>query len=162
MSQYEFSNEQNTLIGSLASKMRVVGLFFVVLGVLNVLVALLVVLAIYRDRIPKGWVDRLPAEVKTQALPAELDKLPPSNHLWGIAINAGLIGLFYILMGGWTRAAGVSFQQIVTTTGRDISHLMNALSSLEKMYALVYTLLIITLLVGLIALGLSLWASFTS
>jgi hypothetical protein len=157
--QYEFSQEQNALIGSLATKMRFVGLFFAILGALNVLVAILVVVAIYRDRVPKSWVDKLPAEAKAK-VEEQKDQLPANNHLWGIALNVGVVGLFYLLMGVWTRSAGGSFAQIVTTQGRDISHLMNALSSLHSMYALVYTLLMVTLLLGVVALGVTLFQQF--
>jgi hypothetical protein len=159
--QYEFTQEQNALIGSLASKMRFVGLFFVVVGVLNVLLALLVVLAVYRDRVPKTWVEQLPAESKAK-FEEQKDKLPPNNHLWGIALNVGVVGLFYLVMGVWTRAAGGSFRKIVDTQGSDISHLMNALSSLHSMYALVYTLLVVTLLLGLLGLVLTLYNQFMS
>jgi len=157
--QYEFTPQQNALIGSLASKMRFVGLFFVVVGVINLLIALLVVLAVYRDRVPQSWIDRLPAETKA-SFEQHKDKLPTNNHLWGIALNAGVVGLFYLIMGVWTRSAGHSFRQIVDTQGSDISHLMNALSSLHSMYALVYTLLLLTLLVGLLGLALTLYTQF--
>jgi hypothetical protein len=149
--QYEFSQEQNTLIGSLAAKMRFVGLFFIVVGVLNVIVASLVVVAVFRERIPQNWVDQLPAETKAK-VEEQKNKLPANNHLWGIALNVGVVGLFYLVMGVWTRTAAGSFQQIVDTQGRDISHLMNALSALHSMYALVYTLLVVTILLGLAAL----------
>lgn len=162
--QYEFSQDQNTLIGSLASKMSLVGLFMAVMGVLQIIVALLVVVAIYRDKIPANWVakskeymEKLPADVKSQADQYSLDKLPPKHHLWGIALNAGVVGLFWLMMGTWTRSSAASFQQIVATQGQDISHLMNALSSLHSMYALIYTLLIVTLLCSLALLGLSIW-----
>jgi hypothetical protein len=158
-SRYEFTQDQNALIGSLATKMRFVGLFFVVVGVLNVIIALLIVLAIYRDRIPQKWIDQLPTEAKT-TIEQNKDKLPVNNHLWGIAINAGVVGLFYLAMGGWTRSAGTSFEKIVTTQGSDVSHLMNALSSLHSMYALVYTILVLTILLGLVALGLTLFNQF--
>jgi hypothetical protein len=157
--QYEFSQEQNALIGSLASKMRFVGLFFEVVGVINILIALLVVVAVYRDRVPQSWVNQLPPEAK-EKFEEQKDKLPANNHLWGIALNAGVVGLFYLVMGVWTRTAGGSFQKIVDTQGSDISHLMSALSSLHSMYALVYTLLVLTLLVGLLGLGLTLFNQF--
>jgi hypothetical protein len=153
--QYEFTQEQNALIGSLAAKMRFVGLFFVIVGVINVIVALLVVVAVFRDRIPQKWIDQLPAESKAK-VEEQKDKLPTNNHLWGIALNAGVVGLFYLVMGGWTRSAGSSFQQIVTTQGSDISHLMRALLSLHSMYSLVYALLVVTILLGLVGLGLTL------
>jgi hypothetical protein len=159
--QYEFTQEQNTLIGSLALKMRFVGLFFIVVGLLNVLVALLVVLAVYRDRVPQKWIDQLPAESKAK-FEENKGKLPTNNHLWGIAINAGVVGLFYLVMGAWTRSAGASFQKIVDTQGSDISHLMSALSSLHSMYALIYTLLVLTLLLGLLALGLTVYTQFVA
>jgi hypothetical protein len=158
--QYEFSTEENALIGNLAGKMSFVGLFLVLVGVVNVLMAILVVVAIYRDRIPSSWMDQLPAEAKEQVKKMPLDKLPANNNLWGIAINAGLVGLFYLLMGTWTRTAAADFKKIVTTQGNDISHLMNALGALHSMYALVYTLLMVTLLVGLAALALVLYSNF--
>jgi hypothetical protein len=159
--QYEFTQEQNSLIGSLSSKMRFVGLFFVVVGVIQILIALLVVLAVFRDRVPQKWIDQLPAESKVK-FEEQKDKMPANNHLWGIALNVGVVGLFYLVMGVWTRSAGDSFQKIVDTQGSDISHLMSALSSLHSMYALVYTLLVLTLILGLVGLALTLYNQFVS
>jgi hypothetical protein len=169
--QYEFTSDQNALIGSLGSKMRFVGLFAVVLGVINLILAILAVTAIFRDRLPAGWKDKaakvmkeaedkLSPELKKQAQDYSLDKLPIQNHLWGIAINLAIVGLFYLLLGVWTRSAGDSFIQIVKTQGSDISHLMNGLGSLHSMYGLLYALLIATLIVGLISIGLTVWQSF--
>jgi hypothetical protein len=157
--QYEFTQQQNALIGSLASKMRFVGLFFVIVGLINLLIALLVVVSVFRDRVPQKWVDQLPAESKAN-FEKQKDKLPSNNYLRGIAINVGVVGLFYLVMGAWTRSAGSSFGQIVTTQGSDISHLMSALSSLHSMYALVYTLLVVTLIMGLVGLGLTVYNQF--
>jgi hypothetical protein len=171
--QYEFSGEQNVVIGSLGSKMRFVGLFAAVLGVINLIIALLVVVAIFRDRIPADWKakskeymekakEKLPDDLKKQADEYSLDKVPAGNHsLWGIAINVGIVGLFYLLMGVWTRSAGESFEKIATTQGSDITNLMNGLNSLHKMYSLLYTLLVVTLVFGLIAIGLTLFQYFT-
>ena len=160
-SQYEFSQQENTLIGSLASKMSFVGLFFVVVGVLNLLMAVLLVVAIYRNRVPESWVNQLSADAKKQ-VEEQADKLPPNNQLWGMTLNLGLVGLFYLLMGTWTRSAAASFKEIVQTRGGDISHLMKALSSLHSMYALLYMLLLITLLLGLAFLGLALYQRFAA
>jgi hypothetical protein len=158
--QYEFTNEQNALIGSLASKMRFVGLFLFALGALNILLGVLVLLAIYRSRVPQSWLDQLPQAMKNaEGGPVQLT-LPPNNQLWGIVINAGVVGLFYLLMGSWTRSAAEDFQKIVDTQGRDISHLMNALASLHSMYALVYTLVMVTLLISLVALGICLYLGY--
>jgi hypothetical protein len=169
VSQYEFTSEQNTLIGGLGSKMRFVGLFAIVLGVINLLIALLTVVAIYRDRVPAEWqaktkeyMEKLPDDVKKQAEAYSLDKLPANHYLWGIALNLGVVGLFYLLMGVWTRSAGDSFLKIVTTQGSDISHLMNGLGSLYSMYSLLYTLLVVTLLFGLISIVLTLVQYFAA
>jgi hypothetical protein len=170
-SQYEFTSEQNTLIGGLGSKMRFVGMFAVVLGVVNLLIALLVVLAVYQDRVPATWKaktkdylekarEKLPDDVKKQAEEYSLEKLPANHHLWGIAVNLGVVGLFYLLMGVWTRSAGASFLKIVTTQSNDITHLMNGLRSLHSMYSLLYTLLMVTLLFGLFSIILTLYQYF--
>jgi hypothetical protein len=159
VSQYEFTSEQNTLIGGLGSKMRFVGLFAVALGAINLLLALLTVVAVYRDRVPAEWqvktkeyLEKLPDDVKKQAEVYSLDKLPANNHLWGIAINLGVVGLFNLLMGVWMQSAGNSFLNIVTTQGSDISHLMNGLTSLHSMFSLLYTLLLVAVFFGLLSI----------
>jgi hypothetical protein len=172
-SGYEFSGEQNRLIGSLAGKMSFVGLLAVIMGVLNVLMALLVVLAVYRDRIPADWKaktkeyvekarEKLPEDVRKQADEYSLDKLPANDHLWGIAIGAGATGLFYLLLGIWTRSAAGSFRKIVDTRGNDIRNLMDGLGSLHRMYSLLYTLLMLILLAGIVALGLTLYRYYAT
>src|SRR5262249_55431430 len=55
--EYEFSPDQNALLGALSARMRVVGLFLAVVGVLNILAALIIVLAIYRAKLPQSYVD---------------------------------------------------------------------------------------------------------
>src|SRR5262249_53116037 len=112
--QYEFSTEENALFASLAHKMRWVGLFFTVVGVLSLLVTALLVAAIYRNQLPAGWVSQLPPEAQSH-----LRDLPPNSRLWGFALNAGLSGLIYLLIGLWTRSAAASFLRIATTQGRD-------------------------------------------
>jgi hypothetical protein len=172
-SNYEFSSDQNKLIGSLAGKMSFVGLLAVILGVLNLLLALLVVAAVYRDRIPADWKaktteyvekarEKLPDDVRKQAEQYSLDKLPANDHLWGVAIGTGATGLFYLLLGIWTRSAAQSFRKIVDTQGNDIRHLMEGLGSLHQMYSLLYTLLLLVLLAGVVALGLTLYKYYAA
>jgi hypothetical protein len=108
-----------------------------------------VVAAIYRARLPQEYVDVVLTKVGEATrtdVQAELSKLPPDNHLWGIAIGNAINGLIFLLTGVWTRTAGASFKKIVDTQGSDISHLMNALSSLHRMYSLIFTLIVIGLL----------------
>lgn len=165
---YEFSTEQNELIGSLAGKMRFVGLFAVIVGVMYSLMTILVIVGVYRDRIPADWQakvndyvgkarEKLPDDVRKQADEYSLDKLPPNDHLWGIAFSTGFAGLFYLLIGIWTRSAGGSFQNIVDQRGNDMKQLMDGLGSLHHLYSLLYTLLVVVLLAGIISLGLTLF-----
>ena len=61
--------------------------------------------------------------------------------LSGITIFFGSIenlftAAFYIFIGIWTRNAGQAFQSIVDTEGSDMSHLMNAIGNLEKLFTL--------------------------
>jgi hypothetical protein len=171
--QYEFTQEQNTLVGRLASTMRFVGAFSVAFGVVGLLITVLVIVAIYRDRLPAGWADKikeyqqaarekLPEDARTQVDEYTPDKLPANNHLWGIALYAGVTGVFFLLLGVWTRSAGGSFQRIVDTRGSDVTNLMNALSSLQSMYGLLQMLLVLALLGGLVAVGLTLYQYFVA
>ncbi len=88
---------------------------------------------------------------------------------------AGLIGLFFspiigvaylvlltpeLLIGIWTLTAASSLMLIVDTKGHDIPHLMHALTSLRKLYNLMFWLLIITfaLITVSVAVVLLLWS----
>jgi hypothetical protein len=61
-----------------------------------------------------------------------------------------LAGVVYILFGVWTRGAADSFRRIVATQGRDISHLMNALADLLKMYTVMYVFIVVVVVLFLI------------
>ena len=73
---------------------------------------------------------------------------------------APVIGVFYmvlltpeLLIGIWTINAANSFRLIVDTKGHDIPHLMHALTSLRKLYTLMFWLLIITFVCIVVAVG---------
>jgi len=77
-----------------------------------------------------------------------------------------LIGVLYLvllipqlLIGVWTINAAQSFKLVVSTRGRDIPHLMGALTSLRKLYTLMFWLLIATVVLVLLAIaaGILLW-----
>lgn len=171
-SQYEFTNEQNTEIGNLAGKMRFVGFFSVAFGVLALLVCLMTVLFLFRDRLPKGFrekakeyskkvQDKIPEDLKKEASEYSLDQIPTDNNfLTGIAVFTGVTGLIFFLQGIWTRSSAGSFQKIVDTRGDDVNHLMNAIGSLRAMYGQVYLLLVVALLGGLVAVGLTVYHYF--
>jgi len=164
--EYEFNEEQNQLIGGMATRMRGVGLFLIIIvAVLNFLVALLVILAIYRAKLPQSYVDAVVNKV-SEATRVDMKKqltenLPADTHLWGIAIGNAINGLLYLLIGVWTRHAAASFSLIVETKGTDISLLMSALSALNKMYTLIYTLIMVGLLVLIVSFGLFLYSQLT-
>lgn len=149
---YEFKKEENDLIGSLASKMSVVGLVNVIVGLLYFLSAALTLAFIFQDKLPADVVAKIPEDVK--------GKVPDVQYLWGVFIQLAVAGLIFFMVGIWTRSAAASFKDIVATAGRDISHLMNALTALYKMYSLLFTIIIVTLLASLIGIGLQLYLKY--
>jgi hypothetical protein len=103
---YEFTADQNHLIGTLASRMKFVAIFLIVLGCIMGLAGLF-------------------------SLPAGVVYL--------------VIAAIYIIIGIWTIGAANAFKKIVDTEASDISHLMNALNELKKLYTLQYVLSIIAI-----------------
>ena len=172
--QYEFTEDQNKQIGSLAGSMRFVGLFSVIFGVVALLITLLTVLFIFRDRLPAGFREKaadyykkakakLPEDLQKQAEEYSLDRIPTGHHfLVGVAIFSGVTGLIFLLQGIWTRSSAASFQRIVDTRGNDIANLMNAIGALRTMYGLLYLLLAVALLGGLVAIGLTVYMYFVA
>jgi hypothetical protein len=172
--QYEFTEDQNKQIGGLAGSMRFVGLFSVIFGVVALLITLLAVLFIFRDRLPAGFREeaaayyqkakaKLPADLQKQAEKYAVDKIPAHNSfLVGVAIFCGVTGLFFLLQGIWARSSAASFQKIVDTRGNDITNLMNAVGALRTMYGLLYLLLAAALLGGLVAIGLTVYMYFVA
>jgi hypothetical protein len=170
--QYEFTEQQNSELRNLAGKMRFVGFFSAGFGVIALLICLLTVAFLFRDRLPSGFREKageylkkaqasLPEDLKQQASEYALDKIPTGhNFLTGLAIFTGVTGLIFLLQGVWMRSSAASFQQIVDTRGNDISHLMNAVGSLRSMYGQVYLLLLAGLLCGLVAIGLTVYHYF--
>src|SRR5262245_65682706 len=103
--QYEFTREQNTLIGSLAHKMRWVGLFFVVVGLLDLIMAGLLVAAIYKSKLPPDWINKVPQEVQSQLEQVQSQLQQPNHNLWGMAAGTAVSGQNYLLIGAATRPA---------------------------------------------------------
>jgi hypothetical protein len=123
--EYEFTGDQNQLLGSLGGKMRLVGLVMLIMGFCTLLMAALI--AVGGQSEPK------------------LKELPPATF-WSIVGYYAIAGLFYLLLGSWTRNSGGSFQQIVSTRGQDMSRLMEALGSLHKIYTVLYVLCIVAII----------------
>ncbi|WP_410204487.1 hypothetical protein [Escherichia coli] len=70
---YEFTTEQSNLFRSLAGKMGLVGLMAVVIGVLNLVSALMLLVFVFQDRLPAEVLEQIPAEARA--------KLPPTDFL---------------------------------------------------------------------------------
>jgi hypothetical protein len=159
--EYEFSESQNQLIGSLARKMTLVGFVMVFFGILQIVNA---VMTLFMTRNP----DRVIAAAEKAGLPADqLDKLREalaggfwSSPLAISAISIGVAGLLLFLVGNWTRQAGIGFAGIVLTKGRDLSRLMDALGALHRKYALMYTILLVAAIMSLASLAIALWQAW--
>lgn len=169
IAQFEFSQEQNKEITDLAGKMRFVGLISLLFGLFALLITVLVLAFIFRDRLPPGFrakakdylqkvKEKIPDDLKQQAEEYSLDKVPTDNSfLWGVGIFSGVTGLIFTLQGGWSRSAAASFQKIADTKGSDITHLMRALGSLRSMYGMVSSLLTLAIVAAVIAIGLTVY-----
>jgi len=118
--EYEFTPEEDTLIYGMAGKMKGVGGFMVLLGIINLALPFVLYFALHS---PKFRVSPLVA------------------------------ALVFLLVGKWTRSAATSFAKIRTTSGRDIKHLMVAMSDLDSVYSLQYWLMIVALVVAVAVVG---------
>ncbi len=125
VSEYEFSSSQNELIGDLAKKMSFVATLSIVTGILVLIFGIIILISAFAE--PQGFPE---------------------------AVNALIQGVFFLLIGTWTKNAGSAFKRIVTTAGADIENLMGALGELRKLYTLQYWLVILLLvfvILGIVA-----------
>jgi hypothetical protein len=129
---YEFNESENSVFADVASRMKAVGFFSVFFGSLSIILS-------------------------TFALIQSKDFRLGSSGIGGISQ-----GLFFLLIGIWTRDAGSSFRQIVDSKGNDIRNLMDAIGSLKKLYTLQYWLLVIALVLVAIALLAGLSSAFST
>lgn len=65
----------------------------------------------------------------------------------GLILHVGpiLTGTFYAVLGLWTQRASTAFKSIVDTKGSDVTHLIDALSDLRRLYSLQYWLAVLGL-----------------
>ncbi|MDX2035326.1 MAG: hypothetical protein SFX72_01645 [Isosphaeraceae bacterium] len=148
---YEFTPVENELIGGLASKMRVVGGFNIAIGLLYLVAAAFIGVVIAQGGIPEEIRAKLPPEVK---LPSD------TRILWVALVQELLVGVFFLLIGIWTRRAAFAFAEIPATSGADISHLMKALGALLAKYGLIYTLVMIFLTLIVLSMVATLFQAF--
>lgn len=128
--QFEFDSQQNQVIGDLAAAMRWVAAPLIFLGVLYAFAAVLAVFHVFRQ-------------------PASLFSV----------IVIALVSFLLWSLGQWITQAAESFQQVVTTGGRDISNMMDALANLRKLFTVLSTfvkiyvvIVVVTLVVTLVVI----------
>jgi hypothetical protein len=88
--------------------------------------------------------EQIPADVREQ-----LAKFGQRER-WLITGYLTVVGVVFACVGAWTRSAGGSFGEVVETRGRDISHVMEGFSTLNKMYSLIATTLVAAILAYLV------------
>lgn len=131
--QYEFNAEQNRTFTELASAMGTVATLMKVIGL-----AFLIFFGL------------------------TLYKAIQSKTGYGPSIALGSATLLFLSIGLWTSGAAHSFQRIVESQNRDIWHLMNALSKLHSLYALMRTIIFGSMVLLVIALVLSAFEHFNA
>lgn len=119
---YEFSEAQNETIRTLASRMKWVGIFLILIGSAAGIASIV--------------------SVVQSALASALNP---------IALTFLVLSLAFLLTGIWTKAAAKSLGLIVESSGSDISNLMDALTDLLKLYYLQFWLILDTLAAVIIA-----------
>ena len=120
--KYEFSEAENQTIAILASRMKWVGIILILIGSATGLVSIV--------------------------------SLGKSAAVSALNLNALIFLLFaviFLLTGIWTANAAKSFALIVKTSGSDIGNLMDALTSLLKLYYMQFWLIIDSLIALIVA-----------
>lgn len=136
---YEFTAEQNELIGGLGRKMKLVGLILLIFGALNLINAFLAqLLFVHLDN------ELVPADVREQFFQVG------QRERWLFTGYVAVIGIVFLCVGAWTRAAGDSFSRIAATAGQDVNHLLEGFKTLHKMYSLIAVALVAAIFAGVV------------
>ncbi len=161
--QYEFTSDQDHLIGSLARKMALVGFALMLFGALQMVNG---VVSLFAARSP----EKVLATAKEAGLPeASLQQLETAltaqhglSPLAATSIAFAATGLLMLLIGRWTQQAAAGFAGIVGSKGQDIFRLMDALGTLHKKYGLMYTLLWLAVITSLLSFAFAIFSSFAN
>ena len=70
-----------------------------------------------------------------------------------IEVGFLLLTMLFAVFGVWTHRAGREFVQVAESRGRDVSHLMSALSTMLSCYRLVYLIFLVGLIFAVIQLA---------
>lgn len=155
--QYEFSGDQNALMDGLATKMRGVGTFLLLLGFGMFVLAALGFLPTVTDSLPT-LPDGAPPEVLSAIDRYTAFAAERRSQVYYGALASALQGIILLISGVYVRRAASSFREIVRTEGRDISHLLEALGALKGLFSLLATLLTLGLLIALGVIGMRIYA----
>lgn len=131
--QYEFTEEQNRTIGSLADSMRTVATLLQLLGL-----AFAIFFAVQLMHTRNNRENFFPA------------------------IGLGAAMLLCLAFGFWTSGAAASFRKIVETKNEDVWHLLRALKSLHHMYSTVQAIIYSSLVLAVVGIALAVMRYFQS
>lgn len=156
--QYEFNEDQNRIIGGLATRMGIVGTITLVAGVLLILAS---GAGLFLSLGTGGALpEALPAEVKA-AMGSATSRLQSLGDLAWYGALAGLFeGLILLALGVFARRGAGRFRAVVNTRGDDITHMMGALDAQRRLFGVVATLLVLAVLIGVANTGFQLWQQY--
>ena len=139
--QQEFSDEHNRTFSGLSDSMRA---FANLMKILGAAFAVLVVVAIIYAAVSRGK----PLEGQAEG--------PMRVGPWGFVLMLAPFALLFLTFGLWAGGAAGSFRKIAETKNQDVWNLMNALTSLGRMFALLRFLILaalVLLVVGAAVVG---------
>jgi disulfide bond formation protein DsbB len=128
--QHEFDARENHIIGELSRAMRWVGAPLLLIGILYALAAVMGIIQAFTR--PEALVS---------------------------VVFVVLAMVFFLALGIWTRRAADSFHRITTTSGQDMTHLMEALENLRAKYSLLSVIVKVYVAFGVLSLVLMLVAA---
>jgi hypothetical protein len=135
--QYEFSDDQNDQIARLSNSMRWVAAPMLALGTLCAINLIMGFVWLVQTKTYQDW------------------------HAIGTILYLLFSTLLFLAFAMWTSNSARAFQEITQTQGHDISHLMNALDGLRKLYSVLATFVKVFVAITLLALVLNLIAAFS-
>jgi hypothetical protein len=156
--EYEFSDQQNQLIGNLSRKMALVGFVAMLFGVFQMVNG---VMSLFASPQPEKVLAAAKEAGMSETQQKKLEQALESHGWlspWRVtAIIYAIMGLFLLMVGMWTQQSAAGFAGIVVTKGQDIHRLMDALGALYKKYSLIYSILLAAAIVTLISFGFTLY-----
>lgn len=158
---YEFTESQNQVIGNLAYNMRGVGTTSLMLGLLYFFFGTLLMLKgeaglVAKVNLPTNAANTQTKDGEKPAAVAEVTSVKlfgrniTTDRIVGMFIF--LSGVLYLLLGSWTMGASNPFHAITVTRGNDIRNLMDAMDNLRKLFASLYSMILLFVFAGLAVL----------